>query len=164
MDNVALKLIVLLVIVQAWRIRAIVNPDAHQYHKNYHGAVPEPNKKLSTSERFKMTYRASHRMVQSVKEKGAGVFMTYKGFFWLWNSSMEVLVELVRIRIFNSLNSSCLNYCSKNYAKTMLYHQQVSNDRCLTKRITQQLLFLTHLHHPSYIYTCAAKMYSALKQ
>ena len=45
-----------LVIVQAWRILAIVNPDA------------------------------------------------------LWNSSMEVLVILVRIRIFNSPNSSCLNY------------------------------------------------------
>ena len=34
----------------------------------------------------------------------------FRTFFWLWNSSMEVLVILVRMMIFNSPNSSCLNY------------------------------------------------------
>ena len=36
--------------------------------------------KLSTSERFKMTCRALHRLVESVKEKGSWVFMTWKVF------------------------------------------------------------------------------------
>ena len=31
-------------IVKARRIRAFENPDAHQYHKNFHGAVLEPPK------------------------------------------------------------------------------------------------------------------------
>ena len=41
--------IVLLLIVQAWRIRAFDIPDAHQHHLNFHGAVPEPKKNYTTS-------------------------------------------------------------------------------------------------------------------
>ena len=41
-------------------------------------------------------------------------------FGGLWNSSMEVLVILVRIRTFKSSNSSCLNYYQKNYVLNYL--------------------------------------------
>ena len=37
----------------------------------------------------------------------------------LWNSSMEVLVIMVRIKIFKCPNTSCLNYYLKNYASTV---------------------------------------------
>ena len=68
--------IVLIVLVQAWRNRTFENPDAHQYHWKFHGAVPEPQNKLSTSDRFKMICMALHRLVESLKEKGTWVFMT----------------------------------------------------------------------------------------
>ena len=62
---------------------------------------------------FKMPCSALNRLVKSVKEKFKWVHTVYdvESFFWrLWNSSMEFLVILVRIRIFFSPNSSCLNY------------------------------------------------------
>ena len=51
-----------------------------------------------------------HRSVQSPTRHLESVWRRKFFFSGLWNSSMEVLVILVRIRIFKSSNSSCLNY------------------------------------------------------
>ena len=68
------------------------------------------------SDRFKMTRRALHRLVESVKEKRyEGIYDVQSFFGGLWKSSMEVLVILMRIWNFKSPNSSCLNYYQKNY-------------------------------------------------
>ena len=75
--------------------------------------APPPKKKLLC--RFKVTCWALHRLVEFVKERGIWVIMTQKVFWGLLNSFMEVLVILVRIRFFNSPNSSCLNYYQKKY-------------------------------------------------
>ena len=46
------------------------------------------------------------------RERYVGI---YDSFLGLWNSFIEVLVVMVRIWIFKSPNSSCLNYYYKNY-------------------------------------------------
>ena len=113
------KCIVLLVIVQAWRIRAFEIPDAHQYNWNLN-AVQEPLQKtfyvINTHAllfyRFNQSVQSPIRHLESVWCK--------KYFFGgggLWNSSLEVLVILVRIRIFKSPIYSCLNYYWKYYGK-----------------------------------------------
>ena len=61
--------IVLLFIIQAWTNRAFENPDARQYHKNFHEAVPEPPKTFYFRPIQDDVYSALHRrLVESVKE------------------------------------------------------------------------------------------------
>ena len=98
--------IVLLVIVQAWRIRALKILMRTNITKTSMELFQSPNKKINTHVPF------SYRFNQSVQGRTRHLKSAWRRMFFggLWNSFMEVLVILVRIRIFKSPNSSCLNY------------------------------------------------------
>ena len=65
-------IIVLLVINQTLRNWAFVNPDAHEYQTAME-LIQSPKK---YPDLFKMTCRALHRLVESVKENSTWVFVT----------------------------------------------------------------------------------------
>ena len=83
--------------VQALRIWAYEKPDAHQCHLNFHGAVPEPPKILrQTDSRWRVGLCIGWICK---RERYLGIY-DEESCWGLWNRSMEVLVILVRIRIF----------------------------------------------------------------
>ena len=105
--------IVLLVIVQLRKNWGFWKSWCAPISLNFHGVVPEPKKnfvrhkypRTSLFYRFNQSVHSPTRHLES--------FWRRKYYFGL--STMDVLVILVRIRIFKSPNSSCLNYYYKNY-------------------------------------------------
>ena len=78
------------------------------------------------------------------REKYLGIYDV--DFFWgggLWMSSIEVLVILVRIRIYRSPISSCLNYYIKNYG------QDTANNSIIAKFQLLKVPILAKLKSPT---------------
>ena len=130
--------------VQALRIRALEIPDAHQYHWNFHGAVPEPppqKKPNYLRHKYPRTF-SLYRFNQSVQSPPRHLESVWRRKFFLgfWNSSMEVLMILVRIRIIKYLISSCLNYYKKNYAM----HIQVQTSKRRSQLREKNLIVEIH--------------------
>ena len=90
--------IVFLLIVQAWRNLACVNPDPHHITRTSMELIQSPPPQNTF---YVINTQVPFSFTDSIN-RSSWIGLTQKGFFGLWISSMKILVILVRIRIIKS--------------------------------------------------------------